>query len=246
MIERVSHSALKDYLECPLLFLYKQVLKLELPEKPIHLHFGKALHRALELLEKDKVEPLPVFQKEFTSDLIAKEDLGTYLNLTEVGAKLIAYYLANKPKLDIIKTEEKLTFSDVQDPATGLALAFKEITGIIDIETADGYLGDYKTSSHKYTQQEIDESLQPTFYYLLYYLEHKTFPKGFYYIVFLKKRKRDMLQLLTTTRTAKQVTELIILLNVIYSKVERKLFDRNHDESKFCDCYKFENLLRIN
>lgn len=246
MIERISHSGARDYLDCPLLFLYRHVLKLELPEKPIHLHFGKALHHGLELLEKEKANPLEVFQKDFTVDLIAREDLAMFLNLQEVGPAILKYHQENQLALDIVKTEEKLVFSDVKDPATGVKLAFKELVGVIDFETADGCLGDYKTSSHKYKQEEIDSSLQPTFYYLLYYLEHGKLPKSFIYVVFLKKRKRDMRQVLETTRTMEQITELIMLLNDIYSKVERKLFDRTHDQSKFCDCYRFEELLKIN
>ena len=103
MIDRVSYSVLRDYLECPLLFLYRHVLKLELPEKPIHLHFGKALHRALELQQKENADPIAIFQKEFTSDLIAREDLSTYLALIDVGVNLLKYNKANPLEFKIAK-----------------------------------------------------------------------------------------------------------------------------------------------
>jgi len=251
LVQRVSHSSVRDYLKCPALFFYRHVLKLELDEKPIHLHFGKCLHRGLELYHKNGADPIQIFKDEFKPDDLADEDTKKYFELLEQGEKMLEYYLQNvddyklKLGIQVIKTEEKLMMEQVVDPSTKNKLLFDQLTGVIDFETADERLGDYKTSSHKYTQQEIDESMQPTFYYLLYYLEHGKLPKSFIYIVFLKKRKRDMIQILETNRTMEDITKLVEIINEIYAKVEKKQFDRQHDDSTYCDCLKYEELLKI-
>lgn len=236
---------MKDYLSCPLLYYYRHVLGIELPESPIHLHFGKSLHRALELYEKDKIDPIATFKTEFIADKLKDSDSAKFLELRLKGQEMIVYYLKNKPNYSIIKTEEKIKMFNVIDPKSKIALKFEELTGIIDFEAEGDILGDYKTSSHPYTQEEVDQSNQPTMYYLLYFLKYKKLPKKFVYIVFLKKRKKDMIQVLETSRNFSDMTKLITLLNEIHAKVENKEFNRGHDENAFCDCFKFDELLRV-
>lgn len=243
---RVSHSSIKDYSACPLLFLYRKILYLELPYESVHLHFGKSLHRALELYSNGEKDYNGVFLNTFTPEKLEHKDLAKYYEFRETGLKMLEQYVQQNKSFDwkVTKTEEKATFSNVEDPTTGTKLLFNEITGVIDFETNTGCLGDYKTSGHKYKQEEADSSLQPTLYYLLYWLKHKTLPKKFIYVVFLKKRKKDMIQILETKRTFKDITNLINTINKIYEKVEKEQFQRGHDSSTFCDCYKYEELLR--
>lgn len=251
LVKRISHSRLKDYLSCPLLFYYRGVLGLKLPEKPIHLHFGKAFHKGLELKHTEKQQSSEVFKKEFTDEELSSDDLQKYLELREKGIDLLHKYdeledyLKEVLGIKIIKSEEKIEASNIKDPTTGTPLAFEEIVGVIDFETEDERIGDYKTSGKPYKQEDIDKSLQPTIYYLLYFIRHGRLPNAFIYIVFLKKRKREPIQVLQTQRTYEDITNLINLMNEVYSKVERKLFDRGHDDGAFCDCFRYDELLRI-
>lgn len=251
MIERVSHSAIKDYQNCPLLFYYRKVLKLDLPDKGIHLHFGSAIHKALELYQTEKSDPVKIFQGEFTKDVLSKEEQEKHPELYDKGTELMEYYLSKEQILredygiKIVRTERKIIKEKVIDPATKVKMLFKEITGIIDFETEDDRLGDYKTAGKPYKQQDVDESLQPTMYYLLYFLEHGKLPASFVYIILLKKRKREPIQILETTRTMEDITNLINLINDIHRKVELKLYERGHGDDAWCDCFKYDNLLKI-
>lgn len=248
MIERISHSAIRDYLSCPALFYYRHILKLRLPEKPVDLAFGKAMHLALELYQKFAVDPILTFCSNFSKD--DTDNIEKYLMLYEKGQDLLKEYLAQQElfkiaKIEIVKTEEKLVMTDVIDPKTGTKLLFKELVGVIDFETKDERIGDYKTASKPYTADDILDSMQPTIYYLLYYLEHGKLPESFIYIVFLKKRKRDPIQILETARTFEDISQFILLANDVYRKVENKEFEKTHDEHAWCDCKKYEELLRI-
>ena len=244
-IDKISHSALRCYLDCPKLFYFRYYLKLDLPENPIHLHFGKSLHKALELIDHKK--PEETFVQEFSDSKISNDDKTLYLDLRDKGQEMLKYYVSQKDLLflEIDKKEQMLSFTNVKDPETGKQLKFNRISGVLDFVTKDEIIGDYKTSSHKYTQEEIDASTQPTIYYLLYYLKHGRLPKKFVYVVFLKKRKRDMIQVLETQRSMKDITYLINLCNDTFDRIENKEFERNHDEHKFCDCFKYEEMLKI-
>lgn len=243
-VKRVSNSHLKDYDSCPLLFYYRKILKLELPEKSIHLVFGSSLHKALELYNKEETDDIyEVFNKEFKEDLIDQKE--KFLEYQMKGIAFLKQYTEQFEELEVSKSEEKLTFKNVLDPETGESLLFNEITGIIDFELSDGTIGDYKTSGKKYTQEQVDTSDQVTIYYLLYFLEHGKLPNGFMYIIFLKKRKKDLIQIITTQRTFEDITKLVKKLNQLYQKVEEGKFERSHGEYSYCDCFKYDELLKI-
>ena len=241
-VNRVSHSAIKDYQACPLLFLYRKVLQLELPTTSIHLHFGKALHLGLEKYELLKEDPKKVFLKAFTQDELDENDKRRFVEFSQTGVKMLQQYIstAKERNWKVTAAESKIVAKDIEKPAK---LLFSELSGVIDFETDDGSIGDYKTSSHKYKQQEVDESLQPTFYYLLKYIHEGKLPKRFIYVVFNKKRKRDMIQVLETHRTMKDIVKLIHLMNNIHEKVEKQMFSRLHGEKEYCDCFKYEEML---
>lgn len=242
-LTRVSHSAIKDYQSCPLLFYYRRVLEIKLPENPIDLYFGKAFHKGLELLEAKKSNPIEVFKKEFLPDGV--ENKLKFYQLRNKGTQLLEEYMQHHPYLEIKSTEKFITKENVVDPTTGTKLKFKQLSGVIDFSTTDNKLGDYKTASKPYKQSDVDKSLQPTMYYLLYYLEYGKLPDAFIYIVFLKKRKSNPIQVLVTHRTMKDITKLIVLMNSIYTKVEQNKFPRTHNEHQFCDCWKYEELLKV-
>lgn len=245
MIEKISHSALRDYLRCPKLFYYRHVLKLNLPESPIDLVFGKALHKALEL--KDSKDMKKTFISEFKKELIDEKAHFKYEELSRKGLEFCERFRDEEDflSLRINKTEHKISKTGIKDPSSGLALKFNELVGVIDFLSEDGSIGDYKTSSHTYSQKEVDESLQPTMYYLLHWLEYGTLPTKFKYVVFLKKRKTCPIQVLTTTRTKEDITNLIKTCNEVYDKVEKREFKRSHGLGEYCDCFKFEELIKV-
>jgi RecB family exonuclease len=243
--ERLSYSLLKDYERCPLLFFYRHILDLELPIKSVHLVFGKSLHKALELYAAEQKDLDITFKEDFKIEDVEKEELAKFLEYRNTGLAMLEQFKEISKELKIVKTEQKILAQDIIDKLTGEKLKFRQLTGIIDFITEDKCCGDYKTSSHKYTQEEVDSSMQPTIYALLYYLTYKELPREFIYIVFLKKRKKDFIQILKTKRSFEDISAFITKANQLYRKIEERDFEKNHDDFGFCDCKQYTELLKV-
>jgi len=254
MLKKLSYSALRTYLSCPLLYWYRYVLKIKLPYKPIQLAFGSALHLAL---EKKITEPTLDSKKVFLSvfkyeDLFFKDTIPYkrryYRELITNGMRLLNFYFENYSEHfnEIKSTEQKFKFI-LKNPVTGHSSKYvKYITGITDYITKDKIIGDYKTSSKKYKQEEIDESLQPTFYYLWYYTLFEKLPAYFEYRVFLKKHKKEPLQIMKTKRTLEDLLGLYHLLEQQSKLIQARKFKRAiHSKYDFCDCKLYDTILKV-
>jgi len=247
-------------LKCPLLFYYRHVLGIRVAERPIPLVFGGAIHKAVELYEKNGDDPLEVFEDNFEPDKIDYFDrfgreLSTrqaddvYETNLENGFRLLDHFVEERETgilkdYEVVSTERYFR-RRLRHPITHDRVKVRWMTGIVDFILEDGRFGDYKTSGKTYKQATVDESLQPTMYYLWYYLTYRRLPKSFVYIVFLKRRKTNPIQVLETHRTLTQLGELVDLINEIAVKVEKKQFKRSHGEKAYCDCFRYEKLLNV-
>lgn len=245
---KISHSDIKDYLSCPKLFYYRRYLKIELPYKPMPLTFGSCLHSALEWYEKKGSDPIKLFKKLFTEDKIEDDDMIRYYDEHENGIRLLEHFLEEREDGILSEYEVEQTEKRFYTRIRKLKVRskIKYLSGIVDMIQTDEALVDYKTSSKPYKQEMIDDKrfLQPTVYYLWYYLTYGRLPPYFRYIVFLKKRKREPIQVLDTTRTMDDLISLIKTINSIASKVESKEFPRTHAGYTFCDCFRYEKFLQ--
>lgn len=251
LVPTISYSAYRDYKSCPALFYYRKVLRLKLPEEPLQLVFGKSLHYALEMFTKEGQDPVKVFEEDFSRDKLPDLDLEKFITAKDDGLRLLEFWKENQKEMlkeaNLKVSEEEVRFKiEVdEDPLTKMKLSIPPITGVIDFITADGALGDYKTSSKKYTQEMVDTSDQPTFYYLAYYIKHGKLPKAFYYIVFRKNIKRVPVQILQTQRTMTQISQLLGDIQEVITAINNREFSGRHEQGAFCDCWKFDEMLKI-
>ena len=257
--EKCSHSSINSYVKCPALFYYRYILQLRPRKRPLPLVFGSALHKGLELYEQKRVDPITVFEKDFKYDEIlwetykgeplSDEDaLEKFEGEIDNGIRLLEHFLEERENkggklfdYKVLHTEKK--FKRTLDPIKGSKCRIKLLSGVVDVITKDEWIYDYKTSSKKYKQEDVDNPLvnmQPTIYYIWYYLTYGKLPKGFKYIVFMKKRKKDPIDVITTFRTIKDMQVLYRTINQVKSKVDKKQFNRNHGKYAFCDCFKLE------
>jgi len=252
LVKSISYSAYRDYLKCPRLYYYRRVMKLKLPFDPIQLVLGKSFHLALELLEKEKKDPVSVFATDFTKDKVTGVSMSKFMAEREEALRLLSFWSEHKDELlceagiEIDETERRFEIKVDKDPLTGLRLSLPPITGVVDYtEKLRCALGDYKTSSKKYSQEMVDESDQPTFYYLWYLIEKGKLPDVFSYIVFRKGIKRQPIQILTTTRTLTQVSNLLSSMQRVVMQIENREFTLRHKDGEFCDCGLYEDMLRV-
>ena len=250
-LRSISYSSYRDYLKCPRLFFYRRIMNLKLPDDPVQLVLGKAFHTALELIEKD-LDPIETFEREFTKDKVKSISVEKYVFEKEEAIRLLQFWKDNKKQLlkeqgfKIDKTEIPFTLQVDRDPLTNVKLNLPPIKGFVDFDTNHNCIGDHKTSSKKYSQEMVDTSDQPTFYYLWHLLERGSLPKAFIYIVYRKKIKKMPIQILSTTRTLEQISELLSSIQTVVDKIENKEYYRRHNEDeRFCDCDLYEEMLRI-
>lgn len=225
-----------------------------MPKKALPLAFGSALHKGLEEYEKSNADPIEEFEKAFKFEDIAWESRGEelsegdaldkYESEVENGIRLLEYFLQEREKgslsdYEVLHTEKRFK-TPIEQIKPKQTCKIKLLSGVVDVIRSDEKLVDYKTSSKKYHQKDIDESLQPTVYYLWYYLTYGRLPKGFIYIVFMKKRKGNPIDILETHRKMKDLYKLIDIINHVKTKVDKKYFNRNHGQHAFCDCFKLE------
>ena len=227
-------------------------MHLKTPTDPVPLVLGKAFHRALELLETKKIHPVTTFTKEFQRKNIRGISPSKFQMERDEAIRLLDYWYKNKRGLlalsgfAIKESEVPFDLKVEKDPLTKNRLKLPPIHGIVDFVTDNGKIGDYKTSSKKYSQEMVDTSDQPTFYYLWHLLERGQLPKEFVYIVFRKGIKKEPIQILSTHRTIEQVSELLSDIVKFVKKVNNKEYSQRHDDSeRFCDCYLYEQMLSV-
>ena len=234
------------------MFFFRRIMWLKQPNEPIPLAFGKAFHTALELFEKEGANPVRVFMREFTHSLVPHITAEKFSEERAEGIRLLQYWIDNNARIkkeegiEITEHEVPFKLKITRDPLNGSLLNLPSVNGYVDFVTKDGSIGDYKTSKKKFHQSDVDESDQPTFYYLWHLIERGTLPESFIYIVYRKGIKRVPYQVLRTHRTIEQISELLRNIQSMVLDVEAKRYiERHNDSVRFCDCSMYEEMLRV-
>ena len=247
----ISYSSIKDYLACPKLFYYRDLLKIRLPEKKMELVFGTGVHAAFEAYTKGE-DLRAAFTKAFDPKLLESEELtnGRFDEHTKEGERFIQVFLDSQQyfkdvwNLELKGKPERMFRTWMKDPITKsmLPVAF---SGRVDFETDAGQIIDYKTSSKLYKQDEVDNNLQPSYYILEYLARTGKMPEGFYYLIFVKGRK-EPLQVVRTTRTKEQLSLAFKMAELVVNGVKAGNFPRGSGwMHKFCQCEQYEKALLI-
>lgn len=251
-LTKISYSALRDYIKCPRLFLFRKILYLPLKTKQIELLFGGAVHRAIELYQKGiEKDVFKTFNTEFPKHRLSTEEQKNYQEYFYRGNRILKSYVeyqqtfAKIHGIEFAESEQGFTIENAVDPITGKPCKIPKITGIVDFIAKDTSLGDYKTSKKKYTQEDVDESLQPDFYYLWYYNKYGVLPKRFVYIVLLKEHKRDNIQVLETHRTLEDLSKLVEKINWVYAKVAENDYHVGCQNDAYCDCRLYDQIFNL-
>lgn len=253
-VTALSASSIRDYKNCPLLFYYRHVLKLRLPQKQLNLVFGGAVHNGIEVYHNtnDVEEAIAKFKKSFQFIRLAPEERNEYYPHKAEGERLIREYVAHQPYMTDVYGIDPNGVSETKfekilvDPFTGEELTMP-IRGRIDRVTATGQVVEYKTSKKKYKQDETDLLDQATIYSWVTELDLQREIEGVYYVVFLKGRKSDPIQILKTKRTKEDYVRLFRETKNIIKQIEKGRFERGCSgyKAKWCDCRKYEEALEI-
>ena len=243
-----------SYLNCPLSFYYQYIAKIRLPQKQIHLVFGSAIHAAVEAIF-NKEEPFSHFEIEFDKKKLLDEEKDKYDEFYKLGYEMIRNYIKEYPTLDklyeLSEGESELWIRrKLINPMTGEESSLP-ISGKIDRLTEGGRVVEYKTAGKKWTKEDLSYKLQTLLYNLWFYTEKGEMPLETVYIVLLKKYKHqgrgETYQVLTKHCTLEELASTFEEVELILQKINNNEFERPRGyHPKWCDCYRFEEVLTIN
>lgn len=175
----VSQSQLTTFMLCPLKYRFAYVDRLKPAFVPAALAFGSALHGAIatyfRVLKEGKEKlPLGMLQEEFQCLWREKVDgepvhfRGTSgpKEMEELGLRMLEVFHKEAGESDVVAVEEPFSVP-ILDPATGETLE-PALVGIFDLVERDDsgavVIVDFKTASRKYTDFQVENSLQLALY----------------------------------------------------------------------------------
>lgn len=252
--ERVTASMLKSFERCKKLFYYQYIINggkgLRLPYKSIPLVFGGAFHQGVEAYYNGG-DPVQEFKKRFVRDGIkdiekpAVED--KFMENREDGIRLMEAWKIEAPKIHklygiSLKGKSEESFS------TDWSLDVP-VTGRFDRTTDKLQILEFKTSKKPYKEEDVRNLDQASIYHHSYEIITGKRPLEIFYIVFIKGRKKDPIQVIRTTRSnfqVKRVKEKIE--NLLESVKTFKEKDYSYGEGfmhSYCDCKQYEEILLL-
>ncbi len=190
MINKLSASRINLYTDCSLKYKFQYIDQIKKPISSVHLVFGSAVHKALEMLNKslpNKLAPedvLQIFHNEWVENLEKEQ-----INPGFIGNKLYTMGLNS-----ILKIYEEFLTYELISSELHFDVPINDnisINGLIDAiikQDSQIIILDYKTSKEPYDRFKLDTSIQLAVYsYAFRYLlqnQPELFPG-------IKKKKED-------------------------------------------------------
>jgi putative RecB family exonuclease len=234
--EHWSYSQLNCLMQCPLLYLFRYILRREPEFTPDYFPFGTALHEAhrsayLALKEGRKLEEIEL-QRVFGESWeilgadptlrYGKRDWGELLNL---GLSMLKVFLEKMPMENVVEVDFPFTVPLISSRGEILE---RPLTGVFDLvtETDDGTIVvvDFKTGSKKYKQEDVDADLQASCY--CYAIEHsfEGFGKTSFRFDLVTKTKKPAFVSYPTERTEKHFQRMVNLFSQAEQEIAHGVF----------------------
>ena len=261
-IDRITPSGLVEYEKCPLCFYYKVWLKLQIPTEKIHMHFGTAIHAALDWIYDKRADwndeyilegAIEILKSKFTIkhvDTIGLTKTERFNKLNEMlvdGTEMLKQFWEQKEILwaagvQPVRMELPVKMT-LWNPDTKEPLEIP-ISCRLDGECENSDVAEFKTSKDKYDIFETMASHQPRSYAWVQYCRTGKIP-SLHYVILLKKRKRDKIQHLHIEYTEADILAYDSIVRSILEKIRNREFKRPvMGHQPYCDCYKYEALLK--
>ncbi len=239
MIEHLSVSSITKYLACPRSWKYKYLEK-QPERKSSALAFGSAFHESIEnyVTRKSDVNILDLWSAAWgkQSEKVTLDLGDTPESMHNEGVRMfsspkIMYELSAIKEPRSIELPVKLTVPGVPMP----------IIGYIDVITADGVAGDFKTSKSKWPEDKAANSLQPLFYLAALKQMGIETPMKFRHYVFIKTKEPNT-QVIETEFKSSQILFLFSLIQNVWKSIDAGAFHESPDgwlcSPDYCDYWK--------
>lgn len=224
-IEHLSVSSLNAYLRCPEQWMRERILKE--PSRPngkmiagdaagaaITQHYGRRISgdegfSTEQLL--DEFSKALAYRSE-REDVDWQGESPGHIKDTSIGA-LKVYHQHIAPSVTPLSVEREFELRWDDCPFT--------LVGRLDLEEADGAVGDEKLSGSRWYQAKADEELQPLIYLGARLAEGWPAP-CFRYHTLVRAKTKQTAQIITTTRSARQLDMLTARVFSIARDIERR------------------------
>lgn len=217
---RTSYSALDTFKTCSLKYKFQEIDKIKAP-KSKEAVFGTIIHSTLKFLHTPRPVPptieeiLEYYNNLWNSDVYESKD--EEMAVLAGGIKILEeYYKNNNPKnFDIIDLETRFNL-EITDEIT--------IAGIIDrvdrLEDGSFEIIDYKTSKNLPAQNDVDNNLQLSIYYLAILNRWPKLEKPIKLSLYFLKHGVK----LSTTRTPEQIRQTKQYITDIVGEINKGNF----------------------
>jgi len=242
----ISHSQLFTYLNCSLKFWFLYHQKLPKESSSIALHFGTAIHSAIEILylslkETGKKPPLSLMEMNFASRLyqsletesapiLFKKDTPDTASVVSLGKKMLAV-LHEETQFDGTYSIEGIELPMSADLCNHKGeLLDIQLVGVVDLLLRDnqGQLiaVDHKTAKLAKSQASVDQDLQLTAYSYLLAANKYVFPRAEVQCRFnvIRKLKTPKLETYNTSRGPLARKRFARLSATVLAGIENRVF----------------------
>jgi len=199
--EAISVSQINLYLTCSLKYRFQYIDRLPRLVQSSGLVFGRAMHKALEWLHKERRngrnppldEVLRVFEADWHAQLHDAEvvfpDEDSKEKLVHKGKELLSqyYHLPAKP----VRDAEVYFQLPLVNPATGEALDIP-LRGVIDLVNADDTIDEFKTAAKRFSLDALPDNIQLTAYSYAFELLYGRPARDLRLITFLRTKNPDI------------------------------------------------------
>ncbi len=245
-LDHLSYSSVSSYLLCPRSWRYHYIDKIEVPTAAA-LVFGSAFHDAVERYVGDKVIPASTGPEAFFAQAWRQQlerdqqiEWGTDKpdDLLADGERIL-----KAPKirelLDDLRQKvgpEPVVEKRVELQVPGVPIP---IIGYIDVITADGVPGDFKTSAYAWTQDKAEGETQSLFYLAALNQAGIEVPGNLFRHYVFTKNSRPTAQTFEHRHSPGEVFWLFELIQQVWRGIEAEVFPSNPTGwkcgPKYCD-----------
>jgi CRISPR/Cas system-associated exonuclease Cas4 (RecB family) len=233
-MDHFSFTQLNTYLNCPAQYRYSYVARIPWEFQSADMVFGTVCHQTIAEFhhrQKDgsmtQEELVTAFEERWDKAVVQTENLrfrnGNAKQLTTRGKRLMEIY--HQQFADLVPDDIELFFElPMLDLATG-RYTEQTIQGRIDL-IAEETVYDFKTSAKSYYQNQVDDSLQLTFYAWAYQYLYSTPVKNLK-LVALVKTQAPKIQVLKTQRSLSDYTRLYHVMTRVIEAIDKQVFYPN-------------------
>lgn len=233
-LNHLSYSSIAAYLACPEAWRRKYIAKEPTVSTPA-LVFGSAMHATVEQFVQTGGDVLSIWSEKWAGQVESETNVLWGMETSEHHYNEGVRMLSDPDILSgisVIKAKEIERKVELRVPGVKPV-----VIGYIDIISADGIPGDFKTSAKSWSNGRAADELQPLFYLAALNQAGMNVKDGrFKHYVFVKTKKPKF-EVYENTHNMKEIFFLFELIKRVWEAIEKESFPLNPTSWKCSPAY---------